>query len=91
MESVRMDNDKLSIAEAARRCGYPRLTLQRAVRAGRLHLDAAPPDRPTLLGQPFTLCDHLAFTSNGDGDDGDMTVALSPGGEIVFQQERGTQ
>jgi hypothetical protein len=40
MESVRMDNDKLSIAEAARRCGRPRSTRQRAVRAGRLHLDA---------------------------------------------------
>ena len=39
----------------------------------------------TLLGQPFTLCDHLAFTPNGDGDDGDMTVALSPQGEVVFR------
>jgi hypothetical protein len=29
-----------TIAEAARRCGCPRSTLQRAVRAGRLHLDA---------------------------------------------------
>jgi recombinase len=29
-----------SIAEAARRCGCPRSTLQRAVRAGRLHLTA---------------------------------------------------
>jgi len=43
-----------------------------------------PADLPMLLGQPFTLCDHLAFRPNGDGDDEDMTVALSPGGEIVF-------
>ena len=42
-------------------------------------------DLPTLLGQPFTLFDHLAFTPNGDGDDEDMMVALSPGGEIVFR------
>jgi hypothetical protein len=42
-------------------------------------------DLPTLLGQPFTLFDHLAFTPNGDGDDEDMTVGLSPGGEIVFR------
>jgi len=32
--------DTWTIAEAARRCGCPRSTLQRAVRAGRLHLDA---------------------------------------------------
>jgi len=44
-----------------------------------------PADLPTLLGQPFTLCDHLAFTPNGDGDDEDMTVALSPQGEVVFR------
>src|SRR5215470_3277440 len=30
----------LTIAEAARLCGCPRSTLQRAIRAGRLHLDA---------------------------------------------------
>src|SRR5216683_7275856 len=44
-----------------------------------------PADLPTLLGQPFTLFDHLTFTPNGDGDDEDMMVALSPGGEIVFR------
>jgi hypothetical protein len=32
----------------------------------------------TLLEQPFTLFDHLAFTPNEDGNDEDMTVALSP-------------
>jgi len=31
---------KLTISDAARRCGCPRSTLQRAIRAGRLHLDA---------------------------------------------------
>jgi Recombinase len=31
---------QLTISEAARRCGCPRSTLQRAIRAGRLHLDA---------------------------------------------------
>jgi hypothetical protein len=30
----------LTIAAAARLCGCPRSTLQRAIRAGRLHLDA---------------------------------------------------
>jgi hypothetical protein len=40
---------------------------------------------PILLAQPFTLFDHLAFTPNGDGNDEAMTVALSPGGEIVFR------
>jgi hypothetical protein len=44
-----------------------------------------PVDLPTLLEQPFTLFDHLAFTPHGDGDDEDMTVALSPGGAIVFR------
>jgi hypothetical protein len=44
-----------------------------------------PADLPTLLGQPFTLFDHLTFTPTGDGDDEDVTVALSPGGEIVFR------
>jgi hypothetical protein len=32
-----------------------------------------------------TRCDHLAFTPNGDGDDEDVTVALSPQGEAVFR------
>ena len=45
----------------------------------------SPTDLPTLLGQPFTLFDHLAFTPNGDGDDADVQVALSPGGEVVFR------
>jgi hypothetical protein len=40
---------------------------------------------PTLLEQPFTLFDHLAFTPNEDGNDEAMTVALSPGGEVVFR------
>jgi hypothetical protein len=44
-----------------------------------------PVELPTLLEQPFTLFDHLAFTPHGDGNDEDMTVALSPGGEIVFR------
>ena len=44
-----------------------------------------PVELPTLLEQPFTLFDHLAFTPNGDGGDEDMTVVLSPGGEIVFR------
>ena len=44
-----------------------------------------PADLPTLLGQPFTLFDRLAFTPNGDGDDEDVQVALSPGGEVVFR------
>jgi hypothetical protein len=37
------------------------------------------------MQQPFTLFDHLAFTPNGDGDDEDVWVALSPGGAIVFR------
>jgi hypothetical protein len=45
----------------------------------------SPTDLPTLLGQPFTLFDHLAFTPNGDGNDEDVQVALSPGGEVVFR------
>ena len=44
----------------------------------------SPADLPMVLGQPFTLFDHLAFTSRGD-DDEDVWVALSPGGEIVFR------
>jgi hypothetical protein len=45
----------------------------------------SPADLPTLLEQPFTLFDHLGFTPHGDGDDEDISVALSPGGEIVFR------
>jgi hypothetical protein len=44
-----------------------------------------PVELPTLVRQPFTLFDHLAFTPNEDGNDEAMTVALSPGGEIVFR------
>jgi hypothetical protein len=44
-----------------------------------------PVELPTLLEQPFTLFDHLAFTPNGNGDDEDITVTLSPGGEVVFR------
>jgi hypothetical protein len=43
-----------------------------------------PVEIPTLLKQPFTLFDHLAFTPRGD-DDEDVSVALSPGGEVVFR------
>jgi hypothetical protein len=44
-----------------------------------------PADLPTLLGQPFTLFDHLAFTPNSVEGDEDVSVALSPGGEVVFR------
>ena len=44
----------------------------------------SPADLPTLLEQPFTLFDHLAFTPRGD-DDENVWVALSPGGAIVFR------
>ncbi len=44
----------------------------------------SPADLPTLLAQPFTLFDDLAFTPRGDGDE-DVSVALSPGGEVVFR------
>ena len=43
-----------------------------------------PVELPTLLAQPFTLFDDLAFTPRDD-DDQDVWVALSPGGEIVFR------
>jgi hypothetical protein len=42
----------------------------------------SPADRSTLLQQPFTLLDHLAFTPR---DDEDVWVVLSPGGEVVFR------
>ena len=44
-----------------------------------------PMERPLLLAQPFTLCDHRAFTPHDDGDDEDVSVALSQGGAIVFR------
>ena len=37
----------------------------------------SPTDLPTLLRQPFTLVDHLAFTPNGVDGDEDVSVALS--------------
>ena len=43
-----------------------------------------PAELPTLLEQPFTLFDHLAFTPRGDDDEA-LWVALSPGGEVVFR------
>jgi hypothetical protein len=45
----------------------------------------SPADLPTLLAQPFTVFDHLAFTPHGDSDDEDVSVALSLGGMIVFR------
>ena len=42
-----------------------------------------PVELPTLVRQPFALFDHLAFTPRGD--DEDVWVALSPGGEVVFR------
>jgi hypothetical protein len=45
----------------------------------------SPAELPTLVQQPFALFDHLAFASHGDGDDENVSVALSPGGEIVFR------
>src|SRR5262249_47672661 len=44
-----------------------------------------PVDLQTLLEHPFTLFDRLAFTPQGDGDDEHVSVALSPGGEVVFR------
>jgi hypothetical protein len=44
----------------------------------------SPADLPTLLAQPFTVFDHLAFTPKGDGDE-DVQVALSPEGAVVFR------
>jgi hypothetical protein len=45
----------------------------------------SPAELPTLVQQPFDLFDHLAFTPNRDGDDEDVQVVLSPGGEVVFR------
>jgi hypothetical protein len=44
----------------------------------------SPIELPTFLAQPFTLFDDLAFTPRGHGDE-DVSVALSPGGAIVFR------
>ncbi|MGE3542045.1 MAG: hypothetical protein AB7N91_32095 [Candidatus Tectimicrobiota bacterium] len=40
-------------------------------------------DLPTLGGPPGSLFDHLACTPNGDGDEADIWVALSPLGEVA--------
>ena len=45
----------------------------------------SPADLPTLVQQPCTLFDHLAFTPHDHGDDEDVSVALSRGGAIVFR------
>jgi hypothetical protein len=45
----------------------------------------SPADLPTRLEQLCTLFDHLAFMPNGDGDDEDVSVALSPAGEALFR------
>jgi len=45
----------------------------------------SPADLPTLLGQPFTLFDHLALTPNGMDGDEDVWVALSAAGEVLFR------
>src|SRR4029450_13830755 len=45
----------------------------------------SPVELPTLVQQPFALFDHLAFTPHGDGDDENVSVALSPGGKVVFR------
>ena len=45
----------------------------------------SPAELPTLGQQPFALFDHLACTPQGDGDDANVSVALSPGGEVVFR------
>src|SRR5215510_13020878 len=44
-----------------------------------------PVELPTLLGQPFMLFDHLAFTPHGDGDCEDIPLAVAPAGPIVFR------
>jgi hypothetical protein len=43
----------------------------------------SPADLPTLVRQPFALFDYVACTPRGD--DEDLWVALSPGGEVVFR------
>ena len=45
----------------------------------------SPTDLPTLLRQPFTLVDHLAFTPNGVDGDEDVSVAFSAAGEVLFR------
>jgi hypothetical protein len=45
----------------------------------------SPAALPALVQQPFALFDHLAFTPHGDGDDKNVSVALSPRGEVMFR------
>ena len=45
----------------------------------------SPADLPTLLEQPFTLFDDLAFTPTGTDGDEDVWVALSAAGQVVFR------
>ena len=45
----------------------------------------SPADFPTLLRQPFTLFDHLAFTPNGADGDEDVWIALSGEGQVLFR------
>jgi hypothetical protein len=52
----------LTIAAAARLCGCPRLTIQRAIRRGRLHLDTnhqLDPDELTHAGYLATAAQQL--------------------------------
>jgi hypothetical protein len=59
-----------------RTLGWPTVEAHQHVLQGFVEL-------PTLVQQPFTLFDHLAFAPRGD--DEDVWVALSPRGEIVFR------
>src|SRR6266849_9810203 len=45
----------------------------------------SPADLPTILRQPFTLFDHLAFTPHGEDGGEDVWVALSTEGQAVFR------
>jgi hypothetical protein len=45
----------------------------------------SPGDVPRLLGPPFTLLAHVAFTPTTYGDDEDVAVVLSPQGAAVFR------
>jgi hypothetical protein len=44
-----------------------------------------PAELPTLLEQPFTLFDDLAFTPTGTDGDEDVWVALSAAGQVVLR------
>jgi Recombinase len=63
--------DTLTIAAAARLCGCPRSTLQRAVRAGRLHLDANHHLDPAELM-------HAGYLAAADAQQSHASVALQP-------------